>query len=280
MKMTDKDYAAFIYHKVNGVDSKNINPYVAGVLEVINKLKVRESRALKYYYREGMTYKQVGEQFGINKDQARNLVLRALRKLEPLLKADNLNVDKVIENLNKQLEIKADTIKKLQIQIENLMQGKPISQEPRKEKIKIEEMGFSTRAYNVLIQAGLRTVEMLLAIDNPYEILKLRNCGIGTRLEIFTKMRKYGYTEWVDKMDYENRKTEIEKIGFSTRVYNVLVQAGLHKIESLLALNNLDEVMNLRNCGKVMRSEIITKMRKYSYSAWADKMETTTNKEY
>jgi hypothetical protein len=72
-------------------------------------------------------------------------------------------------------------------------------------------------------------------------------------------------------LDY--RKKSIAEIGFSSRVYNHLLSAGINTVESLLALDSLDILAQRRNFGKLSKLEIVQKMRDNEYTQWADKIE-------
>ena len=65
---------------------------------------------------------------------------------------------------------------------------------------------------------------------------------------------------------------DICDIGFSSRVYNHLLYAGIYSVESLLALDSLDILMKRRYFGIASRNEVIQKMRECGYVKWADKM--------
>ena len=273
LSLSDDEYAACIFSKVVGYKNLGNTLNVRGVLESIDRLHYQESRALHFKYRLGMTYEETGSNFGIDKGKTRVLIKRALRNLSRILQANYLNTPVVVKNLNNQLEVKNDIIKESQNKMGMFKQYAPISQEPYG-TIRIDEMGFSKRTYNVLNRAGLHYIEMILAIDDHYEIKKMRNCGNGTFSEIIAKMREYGYVDWADKMDVDNPQVEISKIGFSTRTFNVLYQAGLHEIDMILELEDFDELLKLPGVGKFILSEILTRMREYGYVDWASRLET------
>ena len=68
------------------------------------------------------------------------------------------------------------------------------------------------------------------------------------------------------------RKKSISEICFSSRVSNHLICAGITTVESLLALDTLNELEKRRNFGQKSRDEIINKMREQGHGEWADRM--------
>jgi len=98
--MTDKEYAARIYFLVFPDEISDDDMYARGVLEMINTLPEREQRALEYYYRNDLTYKQTGEKLGLSLGQARKVVLRALVKLRYPARLDNMSIRRMAKKYN------------------------------------------------------------------------------------------------------------------------------------------------------------------------------------
>jgi len=71
----------------------------------------------------------------------------------------------------------------------------------------------------------------------------------------------------------DSQKMSVCKAGFSVRVNNHLLGAGISTVEALLELDTLDVLMARRNFGMKSRDEIISKMRELGYSEWADRVE-------
>ena len=69
--------------------------------------------------------------------------------------------------------------------------------------------------------------------------------------------------------ELEDRKMKIEELGLSTRTSNALRRAGLEKVESLLAIDNMHDLIRIRNLGKLSLSELITKMHEHGFDKWA-----------
>ena len=67
--------------------------------------------------------------------------------------------------------------------------------------IYIADMSFSIRVYNHLIDAGFYTAEDLLIPCSLDTLIKRRNFGEASRMEVIDRMRKLGYTDWADSME-------------------------------------------------------------------------------
>jgi len=73
--------------------------------------------------------------------------------------------------------------------------------------------------------------------------------------------------------ELDNRKTNVYELGIMPRTYSLLLGAGLHKVESILAIDNPDDLMKIHGFGKALMFEVITKMREHGYVEWADRIE-------
>lgn len=72
--------------------------------------------------------------------------------------------------------------------------------------MKIEELGLSARAYNVLRRAGIDTVEQLQQLSDD-DLLCLRNMGVGTVKEI---REKVAYVKTMTNADKIRAMTDAE----------------------------------------------------------------------
>jgi len=65
-------------------------------------------------------------------------------------------------------------------------------------------IGFSSYVRSRLVANGIKTVEALLAYNNPNGLKGLRGVGVQTQAEIIAGMRKSGYCDWADRMEAED----------------------------------------------------------------------------
>jgi len=204
--MTDNEYASKIYCTVFCTTDDGGDTYTRGVLGMLSTLDKREQIALECYIRRGNTFKQTGTALdGINGESARRIVHKALLKLRHPSKLKNMSVKLLLENRDKKLSAAAAEIDELYDQIRLLHTGTPVNPKIQSaldfRKKSIIEIGFSSRVYNHLLDAGINTVEALLALDSLDVLSQRRNFGKASELEILQKMRNNEYTEWADKID-------------------------------------------------------------------------------
>ena len=93
--MTDWEYASCIYCLILDLEHTDGDMYFRGVIEAISTLEEREQRAIEYRYRYNMTYLQVGEKIGVGSTAARNVVLKARRKLRHPLRSSKMRISKL-----------------------------------------------------------------------------------------------------------------------------------------------------------------------------------------
>jgi hypothetical protein len=204
--MTDNEYASRIYCSVFRVSEDGGDTYSRGVLDTLGTLSNREQIALDCYIRHGNTFKQIGTVLnGISGESARRIVHKAFSKLRHPSKIKEMSVKLLLEDRNKKLTAAGIEIDELYDQIRRLTSGAHVSLKIQSaldfRKKSIIEIGFSSRVYNHLLDAGINTVEALLALDSLDILAKRRSFGKTSKFEIVRKMRQNGYSEWADKMD-------------------------------------------------------------------------------
>jgi hypothetical protein len=204
--MTDNEYASKIYCFVFGTTDDNGDTYTRGVLDTLCKLSNLEQVALESYLRHGRSFKQVGDSLGdLTSDSARRILQRVLLKLRHPSKLNNMSVKLLLEERDRQLAVAALKADELYNQIDELTSGAPINQKTQSaldsRKKSIDEIGFSSRVYNHLLDAGINTVDALLALESLDILIQRKGFGALSILEIVQKMRQNEYTEWADKIE-------------------------------------------------------------------------------
>lgn len=120
----NKDYAIKVYCHIFGREDTKGDAYIQGVFDALNTLPERERFALEYRFRDGLTYKQIGEKFGFGAGQAQHIIALALRKMRHPSRARKISVAKTIEansdKLLKELEKKDRVIDELSARIRSL----------------------------------------------------------------------------------------------------------------------------------------------------------------
>ncbi len=170
--------------------------------------------------------------------------------------------------------------------------------EEESERLSIGKMGFSTRTFNCLNKAGIKSLADL-AGKTEMELMMIRNLGKSSFEEIVAKMQEYGmslrteeqleqerierqeenqlgikpeiinmiYSEVSDDKTREEESEElsINKMGFSTRTFNCLKKARIMSLADLSDKTEMDLIM-IRNLGKRSFQEIVAKMKEYGIS--------------
>ena len=204
LKMTESDFAERIYCLVYNVNEANGDVYVRGVMDAIISLADREQAVLNDYYRCGMTNEQIGREMRISGGQASEIKRKAIRKLRHISRSRKMSVSRIVGEYIKLIDSKDETINELYIELENLANGKPMSRkviaELNARKMGIDELGLSSRAFNVLYKAGVQRVEQITLLDK-FALLKIRGFGEGSLSEVVRKMREHGFSKWVENIE-------------------------------------------------------------------------------
>jgi len=204
--MTDNEYASKIYCSVFCITDDGGDTYTRGVLDALAALSKREQFALVCYIRHGYSFKQTGAALGgLTGESARGVIYKALLKLRHPSKLKKLSVKLLLADRDKKLTAAAGEIDELYDQLGLLISGAPVNPKTKSamdlRKKSIVEIGFSSRVYNHLLDAGINTVDALLELDSLDILTQRRSFGKASKLEILQKMRVNEYTVWADKMD-------------------------------------------------------------------------------
>jgi len=157
---------------------------------IFKNLPVRENLYIHLYFKECMTYEDIGKQDGLTKQRVRQIVMKGLNRLRHPY-SRNILIYGLIDGLKEFATIEEEkelTILKLTGQSseylkEIIKKGKdPLS-------IDIVDLGLGVRARNCLLRSGIRTVGELKKIEQ-YQLLKMRNLGEKSLNEIMTKLRE------------------------------------------------------------------------------------------
>lgn len=65
-------------------------------------------------------------------------------------------------------------------------------------------------------------------------------------------------------------KIEIKNMGFTGRVSNALIRAGIHTQNDLFEINNFNEFTRISNIGRIGILQIIKKMQEYGHFEWVN----------
>ena len=153
--------------------------------------------------------------------------------------------------------------------------------EEESERLSISKVGFSTRTFNCLKKAGIRSLADL-SDKTEMDLIMIRNLGKRSFEEIIAKMQEYGISLKTEKQleqeenqqrlreeepeeSEEAEELSINKMGFSTRTFNCLKKAKIRSLADLSDKTEKDLIM-IRNLGKRSFEEIVAKMQEYGMS--------------
>lgn len=158
--------------------SETPNDLEESIYLVIKTLTPREEKMVLLRYKDCLTLEQCGQHFGLQKERARQIINKAVRKLRHPSRAGYL-----INGAKRQREIERENNIQHRLKFENLMkQGNE----------RLDSAILSVRAYNCLLRAGIEDRNGVLEYiskngGDVYSLLKIRNCGIKTVEEIIEK---------------------------------------------------------------------------------------------
>lgn len=193
-----------------------------GLEQAIASLAVREQDAVKAYYQHGLSLEQVGNQFNVTRERARQVIAKAVCKLRHpsrfnLIRYGADYKDKLISSNEKLAEIERETQElqarkeELTKQVHNLtctresilaeicasaagmMDGSVQPKDGRKATgvVTLDEMELSVRSWNCLKRAGVKTLPDLVDRMKSGELVKIRNLGKRSILELLDKVKTY-----------------------------------------------------------------------------------------
>lgn len=85
----------------------------------------------------------------------------------------------------------------------------------------IEELLFSVRSHNALKRSGLFTVGQVIDSMNDESLLKIRNLGVKSAMEIQTKILLHGYEQLTDKEKMQFFMDIIDKNGYAEKIQSI-----------------------------------------------------------
>ena len=208
-KWVDKNEWPFNVYKAitrdDEVTEESLPADYRGALEyvLISTITDREEQVLRYRYQMALTYRAIGEKFGLQSERIRQIHDKAIRKLRHPARFALLRYGVVA-----QMERYRESCRELfynQGYKEGFRNGgmgaqapllsNPYQQQEDDSTIPIEEasvdiLDLSVRLYNCLRRANINTVGQLLDLSKE-SLLRIRNLGQHSLQELVIKMEKY-----------------------------------------------------------------------------------------
>lgn len=184
-----------------------------GLILALSYLKEREREIVLMRFLEGKTLREIGDNFGIISERARQIINHAVRMLATpkyilmINKGPQRYIEAVVEkraSLKAEMELEAAYNRGYQ-------QGYKDGKEQEKEKIPdmiagsnipIEQLDLTVRPYNCLKSIGAKTVFDLLQLTDE-DIINIKNLGKKSRIEIAKALQKKGLINeaWENLLD-------------------------------------------------------------------------------
>lgn len=173
---------------------------------VLNRISIRESDFFMKRFLYEMTYQDIGDKSGLSKEHTRRIIQKACRKLrhpyrskilkmglEEYLKSQIDNNELQIQQYEERvreyeslLEQQKAVLDSLTLRLADL--GIELKNTGSRLHLPIEVMGLTTRSYNSLARAGMKTVKDIIQCD---DLRAVRNLGRASYEEIKEKLRLF-----------------------------------------------------------------------------------------
>jgi len=204
VRLDDHKYAQKLYCVVYNVDDDG-DTYTRGVLDMLETLKDQEQLALRYYYRNGYSYKRTSDLLNVNYWTGRNIIATAIRKLRHESRLRKISVKKIIEYYESQLKDTRKTIGTQNEEIKQLIIKMPdeLYNDHKSSAIltRVSDLGLSTYTYNFLLRYNIDSIESLLKLESLDWLIVKTGFGLTTHNEIISKMRDYGHIDWANRIE-------------------------------------------------------------------------------
>lgn len=157
--------------------TEDMNDVICGLQFVLNNmLNERERKAVNGKYERKMSLQAISEEFGITKERVRQIIAKALRKMRHPIR-------------RRYIEYGYSGFIAYEKSLKEREAEKELEDKLHPQNISIDCVDFDVRSYNALRRGG---VEKLGDINSTEQIMKFRNIGAKTIVNIVDKLKEYG----------------------------------------------------------------------------------------
>lgn len=157
--------------------TEDTNDVICGLQFVLNNmLNERERKAVNGKYERKMSLQAISEEFGITKERVRQIIAKALRKMRHPIR-------------RRYIEYGYSGFIAYEKSLKEREAEKELEDKLHPQNISIDCVDFDVRSYNALRRGG---VEKLGDINSTEQIMKFRNIGAKTIVNIVDKLKEYG----------------------------------------------------------------------------------------
>lgn len=165
---------------------------IYGLEVALTTLTDQEVIMLLLRYKHLFTLEEVGKRYQVTRERARQIIEKAVRKLRHPSRSKYIR-----KGLNGYIEERVKALLD-----EEYTRGyndgikasstDPVTSSEKKAVCRLEDMRLSIRSYNCLKRAGVTTVDDIIAFNDMGEIMRIRNLGRKSALEIAQKLQEMG----------------------------------------------------------------------------------------
>lgn len=157
--------------------TEDMNDVICGLQFVLNNmLNGRERKAVVMKYEQKMSLQSISEEFGVTRERVRQIVAKALRKMRHPTR-------------RRYIEYGYNGFLDYEKSLKEKEAEKELEDKLHPQNISIDCIDFDIRSYNVLRRGG---IEKLGDIKSIEQIMKFRNAGAKTVVNIVDKLKEYG----------------------------------------------------------------------------------------
>ena len=178
----------------NNFGNKDVELTRKGFIKLINEnLTDKQIQIFELRYRDFLTLEEIGKVVNLSRERVRTICNEVLRKISNIRDFDryySISYGEYVRVKDERDEIKSKldyVLTKADIKINNDDNERVNNQE-----IYIGNIEFSTRTYNALMRAGIKTLYDISIIDQR-RFYRMNGFGKKTYNEIINKMHEYGY---------------------------------------------------------------------------------------
>lgn len=165
---------------------------------ISSELDEQKQKVVLMRYKQGLTYKAIGNILGVSSERIRQMIVHSLRRLrEPKCLRQLVAIpESTVEQLRNEIQKLTNQQEDLKKEIERLfgeLEARKIKKRMQMPlSTPVDELGITTRSRNALILGGIKTVGALVELKES-DLLSYRNLGESCLTDIKEALGKYDY---------------------------------------------------------------------------------------
>ena len=194
MQSTRKQYPYNLLRSVAGEPFDTV--CLTGLEKAMQTLLPREEECLVMRFAHNMTLSAIGDQYGLSRERARQIIVKGLRKLAHPSRMCILRAvpseqyrDLAEQHRTLQAEYNALLAEYSVLQAEHCIQ--PVKEPPSLRGTTLEDADISVRSYNCLKRVGINTLGDVADMTGE-DLMRVRNLGRKSADEVIAVLKKFG----------------------------------------------------------------------------------------